>query len=135
MTTNGSTRRPAPRPVLACGHPDPHCYTSKPMYYDRRGRTICLDCWVTRFEPEDKRVAIAILGKGSDHEMTVSTVWLGLDHQYGSGPPLIFETMVFAGHTLSDRYCERYTTEEQALQGHDRIVQDLRDGTLEVDAE
>lgn len=26
----------------------------------------------------------------------LSTVWLGLDHNYGSGPPLIFETMLFA---------------------------------------
>lgn len=25
----------------------------------------------------------------------ISTVWLGLDYQYGNGPPLIFETMVF----------------------------------------
>ena len=36
----------------------------------------------------------------------ISTVWLGLNHQYFNGPPLIFETMVFdpegSGH---DIYC------------------------------
>jgi hypothetical protein len=26
----------------------------------------------------------------------LSTVWLGLDHSFGTGPPLIFETMLFA---------------------------------------
>lgn len=26
----------------------------------------------------------------------LSTVWLGIDHSFGAGPPLIFETMLFA---------------------------------------
>lgn len=51
----------------------------------------------------------------------VSTVWLGLDHQFGDGPPLIFETMVFSPDR-NDEDMERYTTEEEALKGHEEMV-------------
>lgn len=30
-------------------------------------------------------------------EIMVSTVFLGLDHSFGAGPPQIFETMIFGG--------------------------------------
>jgi len=49
----------------------------------------------------------------------VSTVWLGLDHGYGGGPPLIFETMVFGGAHDEDQW--RYPTEVEALAGHAEI--------------
>lgn len=52
----------------------------------------------------------------------ISTVWLGLDHSFGYGPPLIFETMVFKGGE-SDLDCERYSTEEEALAGHAAICE------------
>ena len=48
----------------------------------------------------------------------VSTVFLGLDHNYmPDGPPLLFETMVFP----ECDFCERYSTWEQAVAGHDQI--------------
>jgi hypothetical protein len=51
----------------------------------------------------------------------VSTVFLGLDHQYGAGPPRLFETMVFdAGR--DGIYQSRYSTWELALEGHERAV-------------
>lgn len=46
----------------------------------------------------------------------VSTVFLGLDHQFDDGPPLLFETMIFGGK--HDDYCERYATIEEARDGH-----------------
>jgi hypothetical protein len=33
----------------------------------------------------------------------VSTVFLGLDHNWGDGPPLLFETMIFRDVTEADR--------------------------------
>lgn len=54
----------------------------------------------------------------------VSTVWLGLNHQWSEGPPLIFETMVFLPNSHSDDYCERYSTEDEALAGHVRAVEE-----------
>lgn len=59
--------------------------------------------------------------------MFVSTVWLGLNHAYGGGKPLIFETMVFGvkcpwkKHS-TDYEQERYSTEADALEGHEKYV-------------
>lgn len=50
----------------------------------------------------------------------VSTVALGLDHQFGDGEPLIFETMIFGG--CLDGYCDRYSTIEEAKVGHRKAV-------------
>lgn len=63
----------------------------------------------------------------------VSTVFLGIDHSFGSGEPLLFETMVFDENTKHemfgqefseslDNYQERYHTWEEAEVGHKRIV-------------
>ena len=61
----------------------------------------------------------------------VSTVFLGLDHGYGDGPPILYETMVFGG-TL-DGEQDRYATREQALAGHEamkqRVLADIRQVT------
>lgn len=38
----------------------------------------------------------------------VSTIFLGLDHNWGDGPPLLFETLVFGGKL--DREMDRYST-------------------------
>ena len=54
----------------------------------------------------------------------VSTVFLALNHQFGDGPPLFFETMVFpcdeTGNVISwsKEDMNRYTTEDEALDGH-----------------
>ena len=89
-------------------------------YYDRAGKPISQDEWFARFN--DKRIAKTTIVDGVD----VSTVWLGLDHSWGDGPPLIFETMVFGGE--HDQDCWRYSTEEQAKAGHERVVSALREG-------
>lgn len=62
----------------------------------------------------------------------VSTVWLGIDHRFDDGPPLIFETMVFAkgtnGDASYDEWCWRYPTLEEAEAAHEAIVTALREG-------
>jgi hypothetical protein len=50
----------------------------------------------------------------------VSTVWLGLDHQFGDGPPLIFESIVFGG--ALDQEMDRYSTWREAQNGHAAMV-------------
>lgn len=54
----------------------------------------------------------------------VSTVWMGNNHRILSdGPPLIFETMVFAeAGNILDRYQVRYSTEREALIGHYEVL-------------
>lgn len=95
-------------------------------YYDRQGNAMTLDEWAKSYETrrDQKRVAETALAGG----YWVSTVWLGLNHNYGDGPPLIFETMVFKcgadGKVAdwSELDSDRYTTEEDALAGHARLV-------------
>jgi hypothetical protein len=84
--------------------------------------------WGALFEPErgGEKGGRAV-GKDTIGEVFVSTVFLGIDHSYGDGPPLLFETMVFRGH-LDERQW-RYSTWDQAEAGHARIVQAVRDGT------
>lgn len=90
-------------------------------YYDRQGRPLDLFTWARSLEngEGDKRVAETTLPDGK----WVSTVWLGLDHSFGDGPPLIFETMVFENRAnLNDLDMERYSTEAEAVAGHERMV-------------
>lgn len=56
----------------------------------------------------------------------VSTVFLGLDHGWGEGPPILFETMVFGGPL--DQEMERYCTWDEAVAGHERWVQRVKEG-------
>jgi hypothetical protein len=53
----------------------------------------------------------------------VSTVFLGMDHNYGGGEPHLFETMIFGGK--HDQYMLRYTTKEDAIAGHQNICEHL----------
>lgn len=54
----------------------------------------------------------------------VSTVWLGLDHNFGGGEPLVFETMIFSEHEpSSDIYMERYSTWDEAVDGHQKAIE------------
>ena len=46
----------------------------------------------------------------------VSTVFLGLDHSFWGGNPVLFETMIFDG--VHDQYQERYETYDDAVKGH-----------------
>lgn len=62
--------------------------------------------------PENKVVARSEFGSAS-----VSTVFLGLDHSFGGGRPVLFETMIFGGK--SDGYQERYHTWKEAEAGHE----------------
>jgi hypothetical protein len=71
------------------------------------------------FDEDDRRLARDVLPGGG----IVSTVFLGLDHSYREGPPVLWETMVFPSEDdFSELYMERYTSREDALEGHARAV-------------
>jgi len=57
-------------------------------------------------------------------EVRVSTVFLGVDHVYDSGPPLLFETMVFGGSLDGEQ--ERCTNWEQAEIMHKNMVERVK---------
>lgn len=88
-------------------------------YYDRNGNPLpSIQAWSALHKNREYQ---SVSQTEIDEDVRVSTVWLGLDHNfYGEGPPLIFETMIFGG-PLND-YQERYSTEEQARTGHNAAV-------------
>jgi len=67
--------------------------------------------WATWFEKAHRHVA-----QSEQNGVKVSTVFLGLDHQWGDGPPLIFETMIFGGE--HDEWQERCSTWDEAEAMH-----------------
>lgn len=87
------------------------------LHFDRQGKSITLGEWAVLFEDKGYQVLVQTW---TLHGAWVSTVWLGLDHQWGDGPPIIFETMVW--HDGNDTTQERYSTEAAAAAGHEAIV-------------
>lgn len=53
-------------------------------------------------------------------DIFISTVFLGLDHAWNSDVPVLWETMIFGGE--HDQYQERYTSYEDALEGHKKAL-------------
>jgi hypothetical protein len=86
------------------------------MYFDRQGQPMTYEAWVERFRDFGYRV---IAKTEVSPEVQVSTVWLGLNHNWDDGPPLIFETLVFGGPM--DGEMLRYATEEEAVKGHESM--------------
>lgn len=64
-------------------------------------------------------------------DLEVSTVFLGLDHRYYrcDGPPILWETLVFGpeDHPWT-HHMERYSSEADAIAGHERIVAAIKAG-------
>lgn len=113
-------------------------------YYDRKGMPLDdLMEWARLFEDKDYQIIKQTRHKEKGREFWLSTVWLGLDHNFGFGPPLIFETMsleykpkwneVIASETEWE-WQERYSTEEEALEARDpwRVVTVYRPDMLKV---
>lgn len=61
-----------------------------------------------------RRVGLDVIG-----EVHVSTVFIGMDHQFrDGGPPILFETMVFGMDAEGYGRQWRYSTWEEAAEGH-----------------
>lgn len=71
--------------------------------------------WVEWFATHDRTVCFQKIG-----DINVSTVFLGIDHNYYGGEAILFETMIFGGR--HDQYQERYATKEEAMKGHEVAV-------------
>lgn len=73
--------------------------------------------WVRNLETANRRVAKTVVSE----DVMVSTMFLGVDHSFDDGPPVLFETMVFRDGVGVE--CERYSTWEEAEAGHTRMVE------------
>lgn len=57
--------------------------------------------------------------------VSVSTVFLGIDHSFNEMyPPILFESMIFGGD--QDQFQQRYNSIEDAKKGHEDIVLKLQ---------
>jgi hypothetical protein len=86
---------------------------------DEHGEPVETDLytWAAWFENADNRVIAHDRDESGTRDILVSTIFLGLDHGFGEGPPILWETMVLKDGG-SDVYCERYTSRADALAGH-----------------
>jgi len=99
-----------------------------PMYYNRQGKEMTLLEWGSKFEDMEYK----IVKQDSVDRWFISTVWLGLNHAlFRKQPPLIFETMIFVRDEDGSEkdtedplhlYQERYSTEEEAIVGHENAM-------------
>jgi hypothetical protein len=98
---------------------------------------VSLDEFLAWMETHERRIAWTVV-----NDITVSTIFLGLDHGYGrilgyDTPPILFETMIFGGEC--DEWQERYATKADAIIGHqaavDRCIAQERFRTDEVHVE
>lgn len=77
--------------------------------------------WAARLSLEDdskRRVAFTDINE----DVMVSTVFLGIDHNFfGDGPPILFETMVFGGKF--NQHLWRCSTFAEALMQHEKACE------------
>lgn len=83
--------------------------------------------WAKWFEIGTRRVKLDQVGP-----IRVSTVFLGIDHGWGDGPPILWETMIFCDEEVEapdgiDQMQWRYTSHEEAVRTHDLIVKSLKE--------
>jgi hypothetical protein len=85
------------------------------------------DAWIER-SMRDRSWVIAedCDERDPEHTVSVSTIFTGLDHNYGDdgwetddGPPVLWETMVFGG--VLDGEQRRYSSRADALRGHQAL--------------
>ena len=84
-----------------------------------------LDEWARWFGTADRHVA-----KTTTELHVISTVFLGLDHNYSDrGPPILFESMVFAreGGESDIDVQWRYASWDDALAGHKALLRQVMD--------
>lgn len=92
------------------------------MYYDKQGKEITAEEFSRLHTPE-----YATVCRTESNGWLISTVWLGIDHSFGDSTPIIFETMIFRpgaddSPSLDEVYCSRYSTENEAMDGHVRAM-------------
>jgi|ERR1035437_6928735 hypothetical protein len=90
------------------------------MYYILVDKTIVpvspLD-WINNYKGTNSIKRDELYDKEEQINVSVSTVFLGINHDYNnSGTPILFETMIFGGKY--SEYQNRYSTYDEAIIGH-----------------
>ena len=76
------------------------------------------------FDPNNRIIKQDYFELG-DRRYFMSTIDLGIDHSFFSDKPIYWETMIFDhtnGENFGDLYQERYSSLEDAIANHERIL-------------
>jgi hypothetical protein len=100
------------------------------LHYILDGKTPVVESnslrWSKWFSTADR-----IVKQDRIEDVSVSTVFVGLDHRFfGDGPPLLFETLVFGGPRDGQTY--RYSSWDDAEAGHEMEVKRVRQALVET---
>lgn len=104
--------------------------TKWPDYYILVGRmpvAVDLETWAKWLDTSDRQIADDEIGK-----VRISTVFLGLNHSFGPGEPVLFETMIFGGPLDSSQW--RYRTYNEAERGHAAAVAEAHKASARIKA-
>jgi hypothetical protein len=102
----------------------------RPLYYALDGKSIV---------PTDETGYLTWLMAGKEARMIaetfigdvrISTVFLGMDHAWLGGPPVLFESMIFAHgdprYGFVDGNHARYCTWDEAIAGHEEFTERVK---------
>lgn len=103
-------------------------FPDKYILVNRLPVAVDLWTWARWFEDIKNRQ----IGKDYVGKVEVSTVFLGLNHNWRDGEPILFETMVFGGplHGDMDRYC----TYAEAERGHQEMLTKVKIAAARIKA-
>ena len=101
----------------------------KELYYNRDGKPVSWEKGMRMFRSPEYRVVCQEMVAS---RWLVSTVLLMINHNFSlTGPPVIFETMVFdhfhGHHHAMDEYTRRYCTIQTACMQHDQVVDEVKE--------
>ena len=107
------------------------------MNYILEGKTPVIEPdvlkWATWYQTANRRVrqdtATVRVDGEKVGEVRVSTIFLGIDHAFDGGPPMLFETMIFGGPC--DQEQDRCATWEAAEKMHEKMMERVRSGKPE----
>ncbi len=86
--------------------------------------------WGKWMEDVNNRRVVESSVMDEDGEIWISTVFLGLDHNFSLNHtfPILFETMIFGGRF--DQYQNRYSSWDESKMGHKEVVRLARMGII-----
>lgn len=103
-----------------------------PMHYILVNRLpVAVDLW-TWARWLEKNHKVRRIGDDWVGAVRVSTVFIGLDHSFGRGDPLVFETMVFGGPL--NMAMDRYATYAEAERGHQEMLTKVKIASAQIKA-
>lgn len=100
-------------------------------YYDKEGKEISMEKFGELRRSREYKI---IKQTTTPNGVLISTVWIGMNLDfYDAVNPTIFESMVFPSEdNRAEIDMKKYSTEENALQGHEHLVKKWWDHSNEM---